>query len=89
MHTLRNLSEKVGHMAKTFGRKVIISEGELLDTPSLKINISLMIVKVDKPARQYFEELMRYCFSHHAIAAPGLVGKQLKCFARKLGIEVN
>lgn len=48
-----------------------------------------MIVKVGKPARQYFEELMRYGFSHHAIAAPGLVWKQLECFARQLGIEVN
>ena len=80
---------KVGHMAKAFGRKVIISAGELLDTPPLKINVSSMIVKVGKPARQYFEELMRYGFSHHAIAAPGLVWKQLECFARQFSIEVN
>jgi L-arabinose isomerase len=71
------------------GWRLLISEGELLDTPQMKINESFMIVKVDKPVKQYFEELMRFGFSHHSIAAPGRVGKQLECFARQLGMEVN
>jgi hypothetical protein len=46
------------------------------------INESTMIVKVEKPVRRYFENLMRQGFSHHSIAAPGKVGKQLECLAR-------
>lgn len=72
----------------TKGWRLLISEGELLDTPSLKINECSMIVKVDKPVKQYFEELMRFGFSHHSIAAPGRVGKQLECFARQLDMDV-
>jgi L-arabinose isomerase len=71
------------------GWRMLISEGELLDTPSLKINECSMIIKVDKPVRQYFHDLMHFGFSHHSIAAPGHVGKQLECFARQLGMTVN
>ena len=70
------------------GWRLLISEGELIDTPSLKINESSMIIKVEKPVRQYFEDLMHFGFSHHSIAAPGHVGKQLECFARQLGMDV-
>jgi hypothetical protein len=72
----------------TKGWRLLISEGELLDTPPMSINESSMIVRVDKPVKQYFEELMRFGFSHHAIAAPGRVGKQLECFARQLDMDV-
>jgi len=44
----------------------------------MKINESSMVVKVEKPVRQYFENLIRYGFSHHSIAIPGKVGKQLE-----------
>ena len=71
------------------GWRMLISEGELLDTPPLKINETTMVVKVDKPVKQYFEELMYLGFSHHAIAIPGSFGKQLECLARQLDIEVN
>jgi L-arabinose isomerase len=71
------------------GWRMLISEGELVDTPSLKINECSMIIKVDKPVRQYFHDLMHFGFSHHSIAAPGHVGKQLECFARQLGMTVN
>jgi L-arabinose isomerase len=72
----------------TRGWRLLISEGELLDTPPMKINESSMVVKVEKPVRQYFEELMRHGFSHHSIAVPGMVGRQLECLARQLDIEV-
>ena len=72
----------------TKGWRLLISEGELLDMPPMSINESYMIVRVQKPVKQYFEELMRHGFSHHSIAAPGHVGKQLECFARQLDMEV-
>lgn len=72
----------------TKGWRLLISEGELLDTPPLKINESFLVVRVEKPIRDYFKELLRYGFSHHSIAAPGLVGDQLASFARQLDLEI-
>ena len=72
----------------TEGWRLLISEGELLDTPPLKINESFLVVRVEKPIRDYFKELLRYGFSHHSIAAPGLVGDQLASFARQLDLEI-
>jgi len=72
----------------TKGWRLLISEGELLDTPHLRIGECSMIVRVDKPVKEYLKELMEYGFSHHSIAAPGHVGKQLECFARQLGMQV-
>jgi L-arabinose isomerase len=70
------------------GWRLLISEGELLDTPPLHINETALIVKVSKPVKQYFEELMHIGFSHHSIAVPGKIGKQLECLARQLKLEV-
>ena len=70
------------------GWRLLISEGELLDTPPLDINESTMIVRVEKPIKEYLKTLMRYGFSHHAIVAPGSVSDQLECFARQLDLEV-
>jgi len=72
----------------TKGWRILISEGELLDTPPLTIKESSMIVKVEMPIKEYFKKLMRYGFSHHSIAAPGHFGDQMEIFARQLGLEV-
>ncbi|MBA7571379.1 hypothetical protein ES708_13141 [subsurface metagenome] len=72
----------------SLGWRILISEGELLDTPPMKINESAMVVNVEKPVRHFFEELMRHGFSHHSIVVPGKVGKQLECLARQLDIEI-
>ena len=72
----------------TKGWRLLISEGELLDTPHLRIGECSMIVRVDKPVKEYLKELMEYGFSHHSIAASGHVGKQLECFARQLDMQV-
>ncbi|MHC4619459.1 MAG: hypothetical protein ACYTEQ_17060 [Planctomycetota bacterium] len=70
------------------GWRLLISEGELLDTPALEINESSLIVRVGRPVKDYFKELLRYGFSHHSIAAPGRVSEQLECLARQLDIEI-
>jgi len=72
----------------TKGWRLLVSEGEVLDTEPLKINESYMIVRVEQPVKQYFKQLMQYGFSHHSIVAPGRVSEHLECFARKLDIEV-
>ena len=68
--------------------RVLVSEGEVLDTEPLKINESYMIVHVEQPVKQYFKQLMQHGFSHHSIVAPGRVSDHLECFARQLDIEV-
>lgn len=70
------------------GWRLLISAGELLDTEPLKINESSMIVRVDKPVKAYFRELMHYGFSHHVIAVNGDATARLECFARQTGMEV-
>ena len=70
------------------GWRLLVSEGELLDTEPLRIGESFMIVRVEKPVKEYFRDLMRYGFSHHCIAAPGRAARDLECLARQLGLEV-
>ena len=72
----------------TKGWRILISEGEIIDTEPLRINESFLIVRVDKPVKKYFKELMQYGFSHHCIVAPGSVAEHLECFARQTNIEI-
>ena len=72
----------------TSGWRLLISGGEVLDTKPLKINESYLIVRVEKPVKEYFRELARYGFSHHCIAAPGNHLDDLEIFARQLDLEV-
>jgi len=70
----------------TNGWRMLISEGEIMDTPPMKIAESSMIIQVQKDVKLYFKELMKTGFSHHCIAAPGLVTDQLASFAEQLDI---
>ena len=72
----------------TNGWRLLISEGEILDTPCMKISESNMVVKVDKPVKQYLKQLMKFGFAHHSIAAPGKATAELESFAEQLGIEI-
>ena len=67
---------------------MLVSAGELLDTAPLKINESSLIVRVDKPVKAYFRELVELGFTHHVIAVNGDVTAQLECFARQADIKV-
>jgi len=71
------------------GWRILVTGGEVLNTPPFsRLGESAMVVKVDKPAKQYFKELMKYGFAHHSIAAYGDVRDQLELFAEQLGLEV-
>jgi len=70
------------------GWRLLISQGEIMDTPPLKISESSMVVKVDPPVKQYLKQLMTSGFPHHAIAAPGNAVAELELFATQLGIKV-
>jgi L-arabinose isomerase len=70
------------------GWRLLVSQGEILDTPPLQISESTMLVKVEKPVKQYLKELMKLGFAHHAIAAPGNAVAELEMFTEQLGIEI-
>ena len=65
------------------GWRLLVSTGEILDTPPMKISETSMVVKVDRPVKQYFRELMKLGFSHHCIAAPGQAAAELESFAEQ------
>ena len=69
--------------------KLLISEGEVPDTPPLEIGESSIIIKTDKPVREYLREIILLGFSHHAIVSPGHHGKALELFGAQLDIEVQ
>lgn len=70
------------------GWRLLLSEGEILDTPPLKISESSMVIKVEKPVKQYLKQLMKFGFAHHSIAAPGEATAELESFAEQLGIGI-
>ncbi|MBT3273795.1 MAG: hypothetical protein HN368_11610 [Spirochaetales bacterium] len=68
--------------------KLLVSEGTVPDTPPLEIGESSLIIKTEKPIREYYRELILLGFSHHAIVAPGHHGKALELFGNQLDIEI-
>ena len=71
------------------GWRILITGGEIIDTPPFtRLGESAMIVKVDKPVKQFFKELMKFGFAHHSITAFGDVRDQLEIFAEQLGLEI-
>jgi L-fucose isomerase-like protein len=70
------------------GWRLLVSKGELLDLPPLKINESSLVIHVEKPVKQYFKELMNFGFSHHCIVVSGDYTEQLECLGRQLGMEI-
>lgn len=70
------------------GWRMLISEGEIIDTPPLNISESTLIVRVKKDVRVYFEELLKLGFAHHAIVVNGSFSKELEMLANQLNIEI-
>ena len=69
------------------GWRMLISGGEILDLPALPINEVSMLVRVDRPIKEYIEVLTKRGFAHHCIAARGDVRKQLGQLADLMGME--
>lgn len=69
--------------------KLLISEGEIPDTPALEISESSLIVKTEKPIREYYRELILLGFSHHVIVAPGSYGDAMELFGKQLGMDIH
>jgi L-arabinose isomerase len=70
------------------GWRMLVGEGEILDTPPLEISESTLIIRMEKEIRQYFEDLLKLGFSHHAIVVPGRFSEDLIMLADQLEIKV-
>jgi len=70
------------------GWRILISEGEILDTPPLTISECSLVVRVEQDVRRYFTQIIEYGFPHHVIASPGRLSGHLEYFARQLGLEI-
>lgn len=80
----------ISHLSyDTEGWRILITGGESLEMPRFeKWGESAMIVKVDKPVKEYFKEIIKLGFPHHAITVYGDVRDHLEIFADQLGIHV-
>jgi L-arabinose isomerase len=70
------------------GWRILITGGEALDMPRFEQwGESAMVVRVDKPVKEYFRELIKLGFPHHAITVYGDVRDTLQIFAEQLGLK--
>jgi L-arabinose isomerase len=70
------------------GWRLLVSRGEILDTPPMSINESSLVIRVEQPVKQYLKDLMNFGFSHHCIAVPGDYVEHLECLGRQLDMEI-
>lgn len=68
--------------------KILISEGEIPDTPPLEINESTVVVQLEKKIRDYYRHVVEMGFGHHVMVVPGHIGRALEMFARQKGFEI-
>jgi len=69
------------------GWKMFISTGELLDMDPLPIREVHAFVRVERPIRQYVEELAVAGLPHHVVTVRGGVRAELEYLARLLGMK--
>jgi L-arabinose isomerase len=69
------------------GYRMIISKGEILDLPSLRIREVNLRIRVDKPVKEYLVELLDHGFSHHTIVGYGDLTEELAYIADLMSIR--
>jgi L-arabinose isomerase len=69
------------------GWRMLISGGEIADLPTMPIRDCSLLVKLERPIKEYVELLVKRGFAHHAIAVRGDVRKQLGQLADLMGME--
>lgn len=72
------------------GWRILITGGEILNTPPFtNLGECAAVVKVEKPVKQFFKELISLGLPHHSITVYGDVREDLEIFAKQIGLEVN
>ncbi len=69
------------------GWRMLISGGEILDVPAMPIYDCSLVVRLERPIKQYVEILTKRGFPHHCIAVRGDVRRQLGQLADLMAME--
>jgi L-arabinose isomerase len=69
------------------GWRMLITDGEILDLPALPIHDCSLLVKIQRPIKEFVELVTKAGFAHHAITVRGDVRTQLGQLADLLGIQ--
>ena len=69
------------------GWRMLISGGEIMDLPAMPIHDASLLVKIERPIKEYVEILTKHGFAHHCIAVRGDVRKELSQLADLMGME--
>ena len=69
------------------GWRMLISGGEIIDLPAMPIHDVSLLVKVERPIKEYIEILTGRGFAHHCIAVRGDVRKELSQLADLMAVE--
>lgn len=69
------------------GYRMIITKGDILDLPCLRIREVSFRMKVDKPVKQYLTELLYHGFAHHTIVGYGDLSEELSYIADLMDIK--
>ena len=80
---------KVGLLSGGFfeGWRMLISGGEILDVPVMPICDGSLVVRLERPIKEYVEILTKQGVPHHCIAVRGNVRKQLGQLADLMGMQ--
>jgi len=69
------------------GWRMLISGGEIMDVPALPICDASLLVKIERPIKEYVEILTKQGFAHHCIAVRGDIRKELSQLSNLMGME--
>ena len=77
-----------GHFIRDVkGWRMLISGGEIMDLPAMPIHDVSLLVKIERPIKEYVEILTKQGFAHHCIAVRGDVRKELSQLSDLMGME--
>jgi len=66
---------------------MLISGGEIMDIDPLPCGECTVLVEVEKPIKEYVEQLVKSGFPHHCILVSGDIRRQLAQLADLMGVE--
>jgi len=78
----------MGHIINDIhGWRMLISGGEILDIAPLPSGECTVLVRVERPVKEYVEQLVKSGFPHHCILVSGNIRRQLAQLANLMGVE--
>ncbi len=70
------------------GYRMLVCKGEAIEFPTLPCNELHAMVRLEKPVREFLEELIANGVAHHAVIVHGECAEQLKLAAQMMRLDV-